>query len=853
VALSSHEDKIETQAIAIAQLLGKIDLIAQDQARTLAAVTQIETAKSRASPKQVRQMSFLDGIVPSWTGDGCDSAVAMPQNDPKRRVTEELLRELSYPAINDREKAIAKAHEETFKWILSNRSPLTQSIVDWLRSGHGVYWINGKAGSGKSTLMKYIFEQPEFCSLLKEWAGGDDLITARFYLWSSGTPEQRSQMGLLRSLLHEIIKHDPTLAPLLFPVRWAAIYSRISEPFAYNSVGASSSWELPELTYGFKKLVHQDTKHKKFCLLIDGLDEYDGDHHYIASLFQDISASTGIKICLSSRPLLAFQDAFGSSPSLRLQDLTYEDIKGYVIASFSVNRYFCALKGDDPNTASELIESVLQRADGVFLWVRLVVASLLEGLGNRDTIEDLKERLLQLPDDLSDLYDNMLKSIPLRCQERAAKVFDLIEASHSVMDRWEGEPHEIKQLDTFTLELALRVPSNSVFDLKQVTADRNERSRACQQMEDQLKVCCAGLVETGSLGKVGYIHQSVRDYLQLTRNGTERSINVIGGYEWDPHAAMLESFVLQCCSGGTAPQDFFTFAHTALLHARYYSGQNPARYMETVRILGEEFVRHLKDSTDIQPVWIGHSGYITKLLLFQEGYMTHYMDSIAPHLDRVTLWRVGNLEVPRHPAHMFPLIATKWNLVEYVDNYLKTLQLESNSFKDDLDMFCYLALRFPWNRHRYGEGINTLAFPEGFMVCTANMPPRPDMVAILLRYGLNPNRHVPLSDRSPWLELLGRLAAPSRFQGLPPEWYEVLVEALTHMLDHGASLNYSILRNGKCIPVRAAITHNVRQWNSEYAEKLDELFEKYGGKTTLSLLDRWKVWRRIRMVIDEPA
>ncbi|KAL2836736.1 hypothetical protein BJX68DRAFT_273368 [Aspergillus pseudodeflectus] len=504
MALSRHEDRIETQGTAIAQLLGKIDLIAQDQARTLAAVTQIDRAKSKASSKEVKQMSFLDGVL-SWSGEvrGAEGAADL-QRDMKSRVTKVLLQELSYPAINDREDAITEAHQETFRWILSDQSPLTQSFVDWLQKGQGVYWINGKAASGKSTLMKYIFEQPDFRSLLKDWTRGDDLITARFYFWSSGTPEQRSQKGLLRSLLHEILLQDMTLAPLLFPVRWATIYSRLCEPFAYNNIEAPDSWALPELTYGFEQLVHQDTRHKRICLLIDGLDEYEGDHRYIASLFWKIAASTDIKVCLSSRPLLAFQDAFASAPSFRLQDFTYEDIKGYVTATFSDNQYFCALERDDPDTASELIESVLQRADGVFLWVRLVVASLLEGLGNRDTIEDLQERLLLLPDDLSDLYDNMLNSIPPRYQERAAKVFDLIEASHFVMDRWEGEPDKIKQLDTFTLTLALRSSPDSVLDLEQVPTETNKRSRACQQLEDQLKVCCAGLVETGSLGKSEY-------------------------------------------------------------------------------------------------------------------------------------------------------------------------------------------------------------------------------------------------------------------------------------------------------------------------------------------------------------
>lgn len=33
-------------------------------------------------------------------------------------------------------------------------------FVAWLEEGDGLYWIAGKAGSGKSTLMKYIASHP---------------------------------------------------------------------------------------------------------------------------------------------------------------------------------------------------------------------------------------------------------------------------------------------------------------------------------------------------------------------------------------------------------------------------------------------------------------------------------------------------------------------------------------------------------------------------------------------------------------------------------------------------------------------------------------------------------------------
>lgn len=68
----------------------------------------------------------------------------------------------------------------------------------------------------------------------------------------------------------------------------------------------------------------------KMCFLIDGLDEFDGDHEEMGMLFQQISISKNVKVCLSSRPWVVFEQLFNTSPMLRLHLLTYDDIERYV-------------------------------------------------------------------------------------------------------------------------------------------------------------------------------------------------------------------------------------------------------------------------------------------------------------------------------------------------------------------------------------------------------------------------------------------------------------------------------------------------------------------------------------------
>jgi hypothetical protein len=72
-----------------------------------------------------------------------------------RTVILSILNRLWFRLIDDRKNHIAEAHSKTLEWAIN---PPASGVVwddlgQWLRSGHGIYWIHGKPGSGKSTLM----------------------------------------------------------------------------------------------------------------------------------------------------------------------------------------------------------------------------------------------------------------------------------------------------------------------------------------------------------------------------------------------------------------------------------------------------------------------------------------------------------------------------------------------------------------------------------------------------------------------------------------------------------------------------------------------------------------------------
>jgi hypothetical protein len=189
------------------------------------------------------------------------------------------------------------------------------------------------------------------------------------------------------------------------------------------------SWPLAKVIHVFWALITQQVIPMRLFLLIDGLHEYEGSYSELAKLFREvISLSKNVKACLSSRPLLTFEDSFKKCPNLRLQDLTLDDIRRYVTDQLERNERYRNLAVKEPFHVPHLVQEIVTKADGVFLWVTLVVRSLLDGLENRDTISDLQRRLRLLPADLEDLFNSMMKRIDSFYLSRASETLQILRA-----------------------------------------------------------------------------------------------------------------------------------------------------------------------------------------------------------------------------------------------------------------------------------------------------------------------------------------------------------------------------------------------------------------------------------------
>lgn len=116
------------------------------------------------------------------------------------------------------------------------------------------------------------------------------------------------------------------------------------------------------------------------------------------------------KSAISSRPERPFEESQPSC-SLRLQDLTKEDMQVYVKAKLDEIPQIQSLSFDQISWKDDVQQRIVGRAQGVFLWVEFVTNSQINGIQNRDDLEILERKLSELPDDVEELYSRMLANM----------------------------------------------------------------------------------------------------------------------------------------------------------------------------------------------------------------------------------------------------------------------------------------------------------------------------------------------------------------------------------------------------------------------------------------------------------
>ena len=251
----------------------------------------------------------------------------------------------------------------------------------------------------------------------------------------------------------------------------------------------------------------KSTNEVNICLFVDALDEHDGNHRELILILRSIAQLTAnpvfrVRLALAGRPENVFKTAFQDCPGFSIHEFTTDDIRHY-----AEDR----IKADMPGELSmayeegirNLVEKIVGEAQGVFLWVRLVVNEIVEGICEGDTTEELMTLLSTIPTELGELYKRAL----CRSSRSSLEAFERNRTEAYVMFQLATYARVPFYIDDFlTATYFLTAGRGTYPDLQRLSSE---------QMERRLNSRSAGLLEASRKGQgpVQFIHQTVKEFV----------------------------------------------------------------------------------------------------------------------------------------------------------------------------------------------------------------------------------------------------------------------------------------------------------------------------------------------------
>ncbi|KAK2736232.1 hypothetical protein FQN57_000830 [Myotisia sp. PD_48] len=442
------------------------------------------------------------------------------------RSHEDLVKKVLQPSVTAQDffDSINKSRVPgTGDWVRSE-----ELFKSWHGTGPPILWVSGNPGAGKSYLSSNIIsflrdQHPQGVQHPSHTSVG-------YFFFKDDNPKTRSFHLALRDLAYQISQNDPLYAKYLT--------TNCTSPDDVATL--SSAWRHLFIDF-YAKSAGSDSS---VFLVFDGVDEaFDEGRQEFFSLLQDINSgdNSRIRITLVGRPQLGDSISEALEADIPTIHVTSEknspDIVRYIESSIRKSN---TLKRASAKLRSEIIEKLSAGAQGMFIWVDLMLKELLR----KRSESTMRKSLQEAPKGLNEMLRHVLESFSSSLTEEEAENLNELLAWTTCAQR----PLSLGELDTILklkseegdgmiyLEGALRRQFASFFGLTRedglttsdmhlvrhldVDSDDDERTggpRAGEMFEDTDDM--TDFDSNPTTTEVSLCHASIGDFLRDEQHG----------------------------------------------------------------------------------------------------------------------------------------------------------------------------------------------------------------------------------------------------------------------------------------------------------------------------------------------
>ncbi|KAG9558105.1 hypothetical protein KCU71_g10405, partial [Aureobasidium melanogenum] len=334
----------------------------------------------------------------------------------KLKEREDFLRWLSPQDFRGKQHDLSEVkHPGTGDWLLQTSEFLKRAKTACSQ----LLWCHGKPGAGKSVLASHLINHIRLNYATEKQ-------TALCFAYLSFTDEQFQDLTpLIALLLKQVIKQHGTVPKQLLK--------------------AKQEGDKPTSVSNTNMFLSVAKLYQRIFIVIDGLDECSEDRRspildFIVKTLRESSST--VKLFVSSRKEYDIDNRFIhlNTPAIELEPgKITPDIRSFVRHEASRLRSESQLRIRDDALFEEVVQNLVSKSDGMFLWVNLQLQQLCR-ISRTENDQNVKKTLDQLPQGLMAMYTRMLNEIA-RGPEHARKV--ALECFRWILDTLYSRRHEV--------------------------------------------------------------------------------------------------------------------------------------------------------------------------------------------------------------------------------------------------------------------------------------------------------------------------------------------------------------------------------------------------------------------------